>query len=232
LTVRSSAGRRDRRPSAGRGRRSREHAGQTRERIQQAALQEFAEVGFAAASTRTIAARAGVNQQLITYHFETKLALWKAVADRIFGGLREVLAARHRGLEGVDAVTNARLLLIEYFRFVADHPEVNRFMVHEGARRGPRLVWLVRRHLRPLFTEMRRRIADAQAHGFTPPGDPIHVAYLLVGATMLFSQAAEFKLLTGRDVRAREVVDAHAELVMKLLVDATARETAGGVRHE
>ena len=230
MTVRSSSLSRRQKPPPRRGRRSRQHAGQTRERIEDAALQEFAEVGFGAASTRGIAARAGVTQQLITYHFETKLALWKAVADRLFAQLGEALAARQRGLEGVDELTRARLLIKEYFRFSAAHPEVNRFMMHEGARRGPRLAWLVKRHLHPLFGGLRRRIADAQAQGLAPPGDPIHIAYILVGATMLFSQAAEFELLTGRDARAPEVVEAHADLVLRLMETGAARKE--GDRHE
>jgi len=201
-------------------------------RIETAALQEFAEVGFGAASTREIAKRAGVNQQLITYHFGTKLALWKAVADRLFAQLGEALAARQRGLEGVDEPTRARLLIKEYFRFIADHPEVNRFMMHEGARRGPRLAWLVKRHVQPLFAGLRRRIADAQAQGFAPAGDPFHIAYILVGATMLFSQAAEFELLTGRDARSPEVIEAHADLALKLVGIGATRDKVGGERHE
>ena len=39
----------------------------------------FAERGYEAASTRDIAARAGVTQGLVTYHFESKDALWQAL---------------------------------------------------------------------------------------------------------------------------------------------------------
>lgn len=47
----------------------------TRERILQAALQEFGAKGYAGARTAAIAARAGVNAQLITYHFGGKRGL-------------------------------------------------------------------------------------------------------------------------------------------------------------
>jgi AcrR family transcriptional regulator len=57
---------------------------QTRERIVQAALDAFATYGFGGASTRQIAALAGENQGLITYHFSTKESLWKAAVDSIF----------------------------------------------------------------------------------------------------------------------------------------------------
>jgi AcrR family transcriptional regulator len=181
-------------------------------------------VGFDAASTREIAARAGVNQQLITYHFKTKLALWKAVADRIFAQLGEALATQLRGLRGGDEPAGARVLIEQYVRFSVDHPEVARFMMHEGSRRGPRLTWLVTHHVRPLFEVIQGRIAAAQARGLGPAGDPIHIAYIVVGATALFSQAAEFELLTGRDVRAPEVVEAHADLLLKWLLSNPTRD--------
>jgi AcrR family transcriptional regulator len=203
---------------APRGRRSRQQAGSTRERIERAALEAFAQAGFDGASTRAIAARAGVTQQLITYHFGSKLALWKAVADRIFGELGARFEARLHGLEGVDDATTDRLLVREFLGFGAEHPELARFMMHEGAQRGPRLRWLVERHTRPLFALMRKRIVAAQSANRTVPGDPVQLIYLLIGATTLFAQAAEFQILTGRDPRAPGFLEAHAELVLRLLM--------------
>ncbi|MGH8792595.1 MAG: TetR family transcriptional regulator [Stackebrandtia sp.] len=48
---------------------------QTRERILEAAVEEFGAKGFAGARTAAIAARAGVNQQLISYYFGGKQGL-------------------------------------------------------------------------------------------------------------------------------------------------------------
>jgi TetR/AcrR family transcriptional regulator len=205
-----------------RGRRSNAQAAHTRERILAAALGAFSEVGYGAASLRAIAARAGVSQQLITHHFETKLGLWKAVADGIFAKLASAAGERVRGLEGVSPPERMRLVARTFLRFSADHPELARFMMQEGASRGPRLEWLVERHLRPLFANMQSQIAEAQASRLAPPGDPIHIAYLLIGANTLFSQAAEFELLTGRDARSAEVVEAHADLVLGLLLPGAA----------
>ncbi len=55
----------------------------TREALIDAALIVFAHDGFDAASTRTIAERAGVNQALIGYHFGGKEGLYLAVFDHI-----------------------------------------------------------------------------------------------------------------------------------------------------
>src|ERR1700739_1377822 len=71
-------------------RRAQQRAVQTRLTILREALSEFADKGFAAASIRTIAERTGLQHQLITYHYGTKEALWKAVAEHVFARVREL----------------------------------------------------------------------------------------------------------------------------------------------
>ena len=54
----------------------------SRERIVDAALEEFGEKGFAGARVSEIAARAGVNKQLISYYFGGKEGLYEELARR------------------------------------------------------------------------------------------------------------------------------------------------------
>jgi AcrR family transcriptional regulator len=55
---------------------------ETRERILQAAAQVFARDGYARATTRTLAAAAGVNEVTLFRHFGNKQNLFAAVVDR------------------------------------------------------------------------------------------------------------------------------------------------------
>src|SRR4051794_31942021 len=57
-------------------------AERTRERILDAALVEFGEHGFAGARIGAIARRAGANQQLISYYFDGKEGLYRALLER------------------------------------------------------------------------------------------------------------------------------------------------------
>lgn len=57
-------------------------AERTRERIMAAATEEFAAHGYAGARVANIAARAGVNQQLISYYFGGKQGLYDALNQR------------------------------------------------------------------------------------------------------------------------------------------------------
>jgi TetR/AcrR family transcriptional regulator len=54
----------------------------TREKILEAAVVEFGEHGYAGARISAIAGRAGVNQQLISYYFDGKAGLYRALTDR------------------------------------------------------------------------------------------------------------------------------------------------------
>ncbi|HXT46859.1 MAG TPA: helix-turn-helix domain-containing protein [Pseudonocardiaceae bacterium] len=54
----------------------------TRERILQAAKTEFGDYGYAGARVSRIAARAGVNAQLISYYFDGKAGLYQALLSQ------------------------------------------------------------------------------------------------------------------------------------------------------
>lgn len=75
---------RPRRPPAGGYARGDE----TRQRIIDAALQLFGEHGFDGASTRDIAAAAGVNAPALQYYFESKEGLYRACAEYITDELK------------------------------------------------------------------------------------------------------------------------------------------------
>jgi AcrR family transcriptional regulator len=70
---------------------------QSRERIASAALKCFSDGGFRGTSTREIARVAWPTQGLVTDHFKTRDALWRAAADGIFGQLRSSLTDHIRG---------------------------------------------------------------------------------------------------------------------------------------
>ena len=193
------------------------------ERILSAALAAFAARGFDGASTREIAAAAGVPQGLITYHYESKQALWEAAADWVFGEVTRNFAASADTLRDVSPAERWRAISKRFVRFAAQHPELQRFMTQEGAEDSPRLRWLVARHVRPLHDRSVALIREA-----APGADASRLHYLLIGAmTHAAAVAAEVERVTGRDPRAAAEVEAHASLVVDLLIDgALARSAA------
>src|SRR5918995_545795 len=133
------------------GRITRPSANPTRDRIVAAAADLFSERSFDGATTREIAARAGVTQPLLNYHFSSKDELWRAAVDGLFEALAGALSARAEGLRGVDEVTAARLLVREFIYFSASHPQLHRIITQECKTDGPRMDWLIERHIRPIY---------------------------------------------------------------------------------
>lgn len=190
---------------------------ETRRRIVAAAAEAFAERGFHGASTRDIAARAGTNQGLITYHFRSKDELWRAAAESIFSMLRTSFRPEPDQPRETDPRERARGAIRRYVRFVAAHPELFRLMVEEGKNSDERMQWLVDNHLKSFYAGFERMLT-----GNVPDDDPDmlpHVFYAMAGAaSLLFAVAPECRRLTGLDPRRRTAVEAHAELVARLFV--------------
>jgi AcrR family transcriptional regulator len=187
----------------------------------EAALAIFAADGFDGATTRDIAASAGVNLGLIKYYFDSKLKLWRAAVDLAFTHLGKALAEYDES--GTDERARAAALIHGYVCFVARHPEFVRLMHEEGKRNGARMRWLVDRHVRPLYERLTAKLRKAQKSGVLPARvDPVHFFYILVGAAgIFFHQAEECRRLTGVNPMDDAVVEAHAAAVTAMLLGST-----------
>ena len=128
---------------------TRPSADATRDRIVAAAVDLFSERSFDGATTREIAARAGVTQPLLNYHFLSKEELWQAAVDSLFDRLNQTMDERTAGLRGVDAITSAKLLVREFVTFSARNPQLHRIIMQESKAVGPRMDYLVDHHVLP-----------------------------------------------------------------------------------
>jgi AcrR family transcriptional regulator len=193
----------------------------TRERMLDAALSAFSELGYDGASTREIAKRAHVNQGLIPYYFGSKEKLWQEAVHRAFAEVRDRLDAAMATLDGDASDREAIERLIRGFaRFAADHPEFHRLMTEEGKRDGPRLRWIVDHHVKPIFESIQKLARRASEDSpLALRLDPALLHYLLIGATThLYHQAPEFERLTGRRATDPDVVEAHADALVALFL--------------
>jgi TetR/AcrR family transcriptional regulator len=191
----------------------------TKGRIIDAAIQAFARDGFEGASTRQIAALAGENQGLITYHFGNKETLWKESVDVLLGGFRDAFLARAEMLSDADPRSRLRLLIYFFVRYSAEHPDQMRLMVQEGKAESARTEWLVEHHLRPLYVLFGSLVCEAQEAGVLPDAPVVHLFYTLIGATsLIFAHAPECRALMGSDPTEEPMVEAHAETICRLIL--------------
>jgi TetR/AcrR family transcriptional regulator len=204
----------------------------TRQALLDAALHEFAGSGFDAASTRAIAARAGVRQGQLKFHFDSKDVLWRAAVDHLFGRFdHEFTAALEPGPN--DPVSLFARSIRALVRSVSRLPELNRIMVHEATADSERLAWIVETHVRARFEQLGTLWRALRASGATElDADPVIIYYTLLGAaSLLYVNAAEARRLVGstssHDVIDDQLIETHADTLIAMLVGPSASVRVG-----
>jgi len=197
-------------------------ANPTRDRILAAAADLFSERSFDGATTREIAARAGVTQPLLNYHFRSKDELWQAAVDSLFDLLNQTMTERAAGLRGVDEITSAKLRVREFITFSARNPQLHRIIMQESKADGPRMDYLVDRHVRPIYERTTEMFEQLARSGAVPAIPSSHLYYILTGAgPTMFVLGPECRRLSSLDPSADEVIEAHADAVCLLLFGST-----------
>ena len=189
-----------------------------RDRIVAAATDLFSERSYDGATTRDIAARAGVTQPLVNYHFRSKEELWRTAVDALFDRLSNTMYERTHGLRGVDEITTAKLLVREFIVFSARNPQLHRIIMQESKADGPRMDYLVDRHVRPIYERTFAMFESLAGAGAMPDIPAAHLYYILTGAgPTMFVLAPECRRLTSLDPLSDDVIEAHADAVCRLL---------------
>jgi AcrR family transcriptional regulator len=131
----TSSARLERRPPA-----FRRNPDEKRERLLAAACDSFASLGFAAATTAEIAARAGVSEGILFHHFGSKRELFASAAAAYGRGLVGAMFGEAPGSRPVSAAESIR----RAFTYVREHQALHRLFVMNDppvddlVQRGPR----------------------------------------------------------------------------------------------
>jgi AcrR family transcriptional regulator len=195
------------------GRREQEQDG--RQRILEAAIRAFSEIGYAGATTAGIARAAGVAQPLVHHHFGSKDGLWRAAIDSVFAQIPKLPPDSKPTRDTIMAVVE------QFVRFVAAHPEATRIAAREGAAPSPRLDYLLKRYLHQPFREVVDLLRGAQAAG-TVRADvrPELCLFLILGAgSHLFDVSALAERSHGIDPSAEWTREAFVGVLRVLLAE-------------
>lgn len=202
------------------------------EELLDAALVEFAAHGYEGASTRAIAERAGCHQPQINYHFSSKELLWRAAVDRLFELMdAQVFAGLGDGEQDGTATVPPADVLAEavrrFVRFSARRPELHRIMNLESTVDSAQLDWIVERHVRPRFEQASGLWRAVRADGAGADLTELEVWELLIGVGALpFANAPLLRRLADVDLTDEDVVTAHAERLVALLLPDVAEVAA------
>src|SRR5271169_1391181 len=140
---------------------------ESRAAILKAAIGEFAEHGIAGARTDAIARAAHVNKALLYYYFKDKDALYAAVLDHVFGGLRD------RVMPVLDSKLPPRQKMLEYlgtyFDYIAANPQFPRVVQAEWMRSGGKgsapMQRIAKQYFRPIFQRLVEVLREGIATG-------------------------------------------------------------------
>ena len=204
---------------------TRRHPEKSRAAILRAAVAEFAEHGIAGARTDAIARAARVNKALLYYYFKDKDALYEAVLDHVFGGLRarvmpaleSDLAPRQKMLEYVGA----------YFDYIAANPRFPRVVQAESMRAGTasrRMQRVAKEYFRPIFRKLSEVLRSGIAAGEFRAVNPMDFAPTLVGIIIFyFSAAPLMKMLMKIDPLSAERIRERRAFVLEFVSAALFR---------
>ena len=152
--------------------------------ILDAALTEFAQRGFEAASIRRIAQRTRLKHPLITYHFKSKLILWRAVAEHAFAEIKMAWDRQSPPDLELPPIQRVREEYRTVLRFTLMYPDFHHFMLRENLPHNPRLAWLAKNVLSPIINErLLPQIHAMQQSGQLPDANPVLIHYMLIGVT-------------------------------------------------
>jgi TetR/AcrR family transcriptional regulator len=175
----------------------------TKEALLDAALSEFAAKGLAGARVSEIAARAGVNKQLISYYFGGKEGLYRALAERW-------LETEHEF-----APTSLPLpeLLAAYVQNTVDQREMTRIFLRAALDDAP-----VAQDAAPGreedLAEMQRRQREGEIADDLDPTFFFLILQAMASAGV--AMPGEVRRLTGLDPESQEFADRYAEQLRRI----------------
>ncbi|WP_029458496.1 TetR/AcrR family transcriptional regulator [Solidesulfovibrio alcoholivorans] len=159
-----------------------------RERILEAAAEEFGRAGFSGAKVDAIARRAGVNKAGLYYHVGNKEKLYETVMLHLFGQVAGALeqAAGAPGSCGTpgEAFTALATALAGLFTKL---PMLPRIMALEMASGGANMPAAAMAEFRRIFGVTRGILEKGAAQGALVPAEPVLVHLTLVGTMVVYS---------------------------------------------
>lgn len=199
----------------------------TASRILDAAITLFSRGGYDGTSTTEIALVSGIAQSVVLYHFDSKDALWHAAMDRLFDRIHAEFRRDRDVLRDLSSVDKLKVWIRQLVMTSAAHPELGRVMMMEGTGGGPRLQWLIKRHLGADYQLYETHFKRAMNEGRVKPLPAFPLTILVhAAATMLFTLSPLVEAVSGRSPMQKDMIAAQADMVVDVLFNGLLKETA------
>jgi AcrR family transcriptional regulator len=177
----------------------------TRQRIFEAAVEEFAEYGSAGARIDRIAAKAHANKESIYRYYGTKDELLRRVIDKYLDQRGEQLVPKERELPKYAG---------DLMEFHTRHPEFVRMSLWEALEFGGELDEDSFEHRRQHYADKLASVAEQQRAGLIDPDlDPRHLLAVVFGMADYWAALPQLlQMIFGREVTEDDLAT-HREFV-------------------
>jgi AcrR family transcriptional regulator len=197
----------------------------TRQKILEAALEEFARYGLGGARVDRIAVRSGANKRMLYYYFGSKENLFLAVLEDSYARIRS--AEKALDLEHRDPREALKRLVDFTWRYYLEHPEfmtlLNSENLHKGrhVRRSSR----VRDMHSPLVETLRGILRRGEKEGLFRPGvDPVQLYISIAGEGYFYlSNRYTLSRIFDRDLMASRALASRARHNADMILNALRR---------
>jgi AcrR family transcriptional regulator len=187
-----------------------------RQRILDAAQNEFVQHGFSGARLDNIAEQANTNKRMVVYHFHSKKELYIAVLERVYGEIRDI--EKQLQLQGLPPREAMALLTGFTFDYHHKHPDFCRLVSIENIHQARHIADsdIIRQRNRSVIEVVEgilaRGIADQVFHA---QADAIDV-HMLISSLCFYrvSNRHTFACLFGRDLTQPEHAARHRQIII------------------
>lgn len=181
---------------------------ENRRLVLDAALRVFSDLGFEGASTRAIAAAAGIEQGHLAYYFPSKMALWQQVIET-FARQGEAYLRAHLTPDALaNPVATAHKVLPDFLRTFASNPRLTRLMLQEFSVLSARHEWVVANFGQPVWRLLEPLFDGLQAQRRLAGAEPVMAYFTLIGAALItFGNPELIARLAGVEANETQWVD-------------------------
>lgn len=157
---------------------------ETRERILRAAIDQFAQHGFAGARVDAICSAAEVNQRMVYHYYADKAGLYVAALEHVLGQLRAEELKLKLDVLAEDPLDGLMRMFAFTFNHFAKHPELIRMLSAENLMEARFLKASVATPVvaSPVLSQIAALIKAGESSGTIRLGiDPLHLYVMMVG---------------------------------------------------
>jgi AcrR family transcriptional regulator len=204
----------------------RERPPSLKERIMEAAIEEFAAAGYHGSSLRTIAERSRATKPMIYYHFQSKDGLFAAVVGYQLGLLERRI--EQQLADSGDAIERLGLFARTYLRcFLFDFPGLAVGLRELPTLPSPLFTEIAAGHSRMVVAILKEIMRGGVATGDLRPHDVDNCARAVIGILHYYIRGTSVEVEEAIEAATRQVTDYYA---IGLLSDAAlARRQVGSV---